>query len=129
SAGRENWLPSSNAISSSFSARFKRSSTGQRAVPPALMTPSGRRQALGCGLVLAQRPRLVDQHDRDPVAYRVGKPRLFADQLLGVAIVPQRPLGQGADEYFQELGVDFRCLFHAVPLRYEPIPAQWRAAV
>ena len=77
-------------ISSSFSARFKRSSSGHRAVPLELTIPSGRRQAFGCGLVVAQRARLVDEHDRDAVADRVGQPCLLADQLLGFPIVAQR---------------------------------------
>src|SRR5712671_2471749 len=115
SAGSEKRLPSSNATSSRFSARFKRSSTGQCAVPPALIRASGRRQALGRGLVVAQRARLVDEHDRDPVADRVGEPRLLADQLLGFVIVAQRCLGQRADENLQKLRIDFRRPFHAVP--------------
>src|ERR1700751_4266826 len=82
SAGREKRLPSSNSTSSRFSARFKRRSTGPPAVPPALTVPSGRRQALGHGLVVAQRARLVDEHDWDPVADRVSQPRLLADQFL-----------------------------------------------
>src|SRR5215468_11110607 len=118
SAGSEKWLPSSNAISSSFSARFRRSSNGQRAVPlpltrPAPIRPSGRRKPLGGGLVVAQCPRLVDEHDRDPVADRIGEPSLLADQLLGSTVITQRPLCQWADENFQQLRVDFRCPFHA----------------
>src|SRR6516162_3420697 len=115
SAGREKWLPSSNAISSTFSARLRRSSNGHRAVPPVLTRPSGRRQALGRRLVVTQGARLLDKHDRDPVADRVGEPRLFADQLLGGAVVTQRPFCQRADENFQQLRIDFRCPFHAVP--------------
>src|SRR6516164_1713679 len=97
SAGREKWLPSSNAISSTFSARLRRSSNGQRALPPVLTRPSGRRQALGRRFVVAQGPRLL------------------ADQLLGGAVVTQRPFCQRADENFQQLRIDFRCPFHAVP--------------
>src|ERR1700732_1720770 len=54
---------------------------------PALTWASRRRQTFGCGLVIAERARLVDEHDRDAVADRVGQPRLLADQLLGFAIV------------------------------------------
>src|ERR1700730_3665019 len=54
---------------------------------PALTWASRRRQTFGCGLVIAERARLVDEHDRDAVADRVGQPRILADQLLGFAIV------------------------------------------
>jgi hypothetical protein len=67
-----------------FSASFRRRSTGQRVVPPALTkAASSGRRGLGRQLVVAQTPRLVDQHDRDAVADRIGEPRLLADQLLG----------------------------------------------
>src|SRR5215472_9259427 len=95
SAGSEKRLSSSNAISSRFSARFSRSSIGQCTVPLMLIRsrraePSGRREALGRRLLVAQRPRLLDKHDRDPVADGVGEPGLFADQLLRLAVVAQR---------------------------------------
>ena len=61
---------------------------------------------LGDRLVLVQRPRLVHQHDRDAVADRIGEPGLLADQLLALAVVAQRPLGQRADQHFQQLGID-----------------------
>src|SRR5438132_805546 len=99
SAGRRNWLPSSKATSSSFSVILRRSSTGQRVVPPAFtQAPSRLRRALGRHLVVAQLPRLVDQHDRDPVADRIGEPCLLTDQLLGFAVVTQRRLSQRADQ-------------------------------
>src|SRR6516162_7911271 len=115
SAGRRNRLPSSKATSSSFSAFFRRSSTGQRVVPPALTrSPSRRRRALGRQLVVAQPPCLIDQHDRDTVADRVGEPGLLADQLLGFTVVAQRRLAQRADQDLEQSRVDFRCPFHAV---------------
>src|SRR5713101_2038081 len=115
SAGRRNWLPSSKATSSSFSAFLRRSSTGQRVVPPAFtQAPLRLRRTLGRHLVFAQLPRLVDQHDRDAVANRIGEPRLLADQLLGFAVVAQWRLGQRADEDLEQSRVDFRCPFHAV---------------
>src|SRR5271165_4532202 len=98
SAGSEKWLPSSNVISRSFSGRLKRSSNGQRTVPPAFTTPSRRRQPLGCGFVVPQRACLLDEHDRYPVADRVGEAGLFADQLLCFPIVAQRRFGQWADQ-------------------------------
>src|SRR5713101_1832480 len=75
SAGRRNWLPSSKDTSSSFSAYSRRSSTGQRVVPP-VFTPAlaRRRRALGRHFVVAELPCLVDQHDRDAVADRIGEP-------------------------------------------------------
>src|SRR5207248_6263773 len=116
SAGRLNSLPSSKRISSRFSAFFRRSSTGQgAAVFKARCSPlADRRQALGGDLVLAQGARLVDQHDRDAVADRIGEPRLLADQFLRGAIIAQRPLGQGTDQDFQQLGVDVGRFVHIV---------------
>src|SRR5215472_8497150 len=115
SAGRRKRLPSSKATSSSFSAFFRRSSTGQRVVPPALTrAPSRRRRGLGGQLVVAQPPCLVDQHDRDAVADRVGEPGLLADQLLGFAVIAQRRLAQRTDQDLEQPRVDFRCPFHAV---------------
>src|SRR5215472_15984594 len=115
SAGRRNRLPSWKATSSSFSAFFKRSSTGQRAVPPALtLAPSRRGRGLGRHLVVAQPPGLVHQHDRDAVADRVGEPGLLADQLLGFAVVAQRRLAQRTDQDLEQPRVDFRCPFHVV---------------
>src|ERR1700733_11475504 len=100
SAGRLNFLPSSNSISSRFSARIRRSWTGQGAL-------SGIAARLGrLFLVVAEAARLVDQHDRDAVADRVGEAGLVADQLLGRAVVAQRRLGQRAGPGLQELGVD-----------------------
>src|SRR5438132_1694214 len=93
SAGRLNRLPSSKATSSSFSAFLRRSSTGQRVAPPVFTPALSRRRAADRLLVVAQLPRLVDQHDRDAVADRIGEPRLLADQLLGFAVVAQRRLG------------------------------------
>src|SRR5271169_7202730 len=86
SAGRRNPVPSSKVTSSSFSAFLRRSSTGQRVVPPALTEAPSRRRGLAWHLVVAQPPRLVDQHDRDAVADRVGEPRLLANQLLGFPV-------------------------------------------
>src|SRR5262249_38847818 len=110
SAGRENRLPSSKETSSSFSAFFRRSSTGQRVAPPVFTrAPSERRRGFGRHLVVAQPARLVDQHDRDAVADRVGEARLLADQLLSFAVVAQWSLGQRTDEDLQQPRVNFRC--------------------
>src|SRR5215472_6032747 len=79
SAGRLNLLPLSKVTSSRFSARFRRNSMGQGASAIAL---GDRRQALRVMLVVAQCARLVDEHDRDAVADRVGEPLLLADQFL-----------------------------------------------
>src|SRR5205814_4186523 len=111
SAGRLNFLPSSNAISSRLAARFKRNSTGQGASAIAL---GDGRQPLAGDLVLAQGARLVDQHDRDAIADRIGEPGLLADQFLRGAIIAQRPLGQGTDQDFQQLGVDVGGFVHIV---------------
>src|SRR6516162_1658080 len=124
SAGRRNRLPSSKATSSSFSAFFRRSSTGQRVVPPALTrAPSSGRRGLGRRLVVAQTPRFVDQHDRDAVADRIGEPRLLADQLLGLAVIAQRRLGQRTDEDLEQPRIDFLCPFHTL-LRGQRIAGQ-----
>src|SRR5215470_11455940 len=79
SAGRLNFLPLSKLTSSRFSARFRRSSTGQGASAIAL---GYRRQPLRVAFVVAHGARLVDQHDRDAVADRIGEARLLADQFL-----------------------------------------------
>src|ERR1700730_14626809 len=98
SAGRENRLPSSKAISRTFSAFLRRNSVGQR--PSALEAIRALHrlgQPLHRGFVVAQRARLVDQHNRDAVADRIGEPGLLADQLLRGAVVAQRRLGQRTD--------------------------------
>src|SRR6516162_11429781 len=108
SAGRRKRVPSSKATSSSFSAFLRRSSTGQRAVPPAITrAPSRRRRGFGRHLVVAQLAGLVDQHDRDAVADRIGEPGLLADQLLGFAVVAQRRLRQRTDQDLEQPRVDF----------------------
>src|SRR5207248_2173075 len=114
SAGRLNSLPSSKRISSRFSAFFRRSSTGQgAAVFKARCSPlADRRQALGGDLVFAQGARLIDQHDRDAVADRVGEPRFLADQLLRGAIIAQRSFGQRADQNLQQLRIDVGGFVH-----------------
>src|SRR6516165_886426 len=115
SAGRRNRLPSSKTTSSSFSAFFRRSSTGQRVVPPVLTRARSRRgRGLGRQLVATQPPGLVDQHDRDAVADRIGEPGLLANQLLGFAVVAQRRLAQRADQDLEQPRVYFRCPFHVV---------------
>src|SRR5215471_3957471 len=135
SAGRRNRLPSSNVTSSSFSPRLRRSSTGQTIVLFALTPaspgfPSGRRKTFCAPFVIAQRARLVDEHDRDPVAYRIGKTSLFADQLLSFAVIAQRGFGQGADEDLEQSGVYFRRPFHACPpKRAEPCSVSGASAV
>src|ERR1700676_2079738 len=126
SAGRRNRSPSSKSISSAFSAVFSRISTGQCTVsnPPQLFAaappmpaPSQRRRwrmALGeRALRVAQRAGLVDEHDRNAVADRIGETGLVADQLLRRPVIAQRPLGQRADQDLQELGVDIHPLLGA----------------
>src|SRR5579885_1305162 len=108
SAGRLNFLPSSNSTSSRFSARIRRSCTGQgvalgirsrsgisagRRKPGAHLADSRLRL-----LLVAEAARFVDEHDRDAVADRIGKTRLLAHQLLRRLVVAQRRLGQRADE-------------------------------
>src|SRR5260370_9558469 len=109
SAGRLNWRPSAKLMSGRFAARFRRSSTGQGAggVTEAALgrARSRRRQfrtALRGEFVVGQGPRLVDQHDRDAVADRIGEPRLLADQLLRRAVIAQRPLDSRADPDLQQ---------------------------
>ena len=50
------------------------------------------------------------QHDRDAVADRVGEPGRARDQFLLRPVVFEPPLGDGADQNFQELRIDF-CRF------------------
>src|SRR3981189_1707009 len=116
SAGRLNCLPSSKLISSRFSAFFRRSSTGQGgAAFKAGRSPlADRRQTLHRDLVITQGARLVDQHDRDAVADRIGEPRLLADQLLRRAVIAQRPLGQWADQDLQQFRIDVGGFVHPV---------------
>src|SRR5690242_2046998 len=45
-------------------------------------------------LVGVEFPCLIDQHDRDAVADRIGKAGLVADQFLARGVIAQRPLGQ-----------------------------------
>src|SRR5262249_29600724 len=113
SAGRRNRRPLSKPISSTFSACLRRSSIGQGAGAPAFNEASlRRRQALGRDFVVAQPPRLVDQHDGDPVADRIGEPGLVADQLLRLAVIPQGRLGQRADEDFEKARIDLGGALH-----------------
>src|SRR5947209_6207452 len=120
SAGRLNWRPSSKVMSSRFSARFRRSSTGQGeagVMGAALSFARSRRRQFRPAprgeFVVAQGARLVDQHDRNAIADRISEPRLLADQLLRLTVVAQRPLGQRADQDFQQLRVDLRRFVHA----------------
>src|SRR5579863_3571659 len=105
SAGRLNRLPSSNSMSSRFSAFLRRSSTGQGALRVWLTAVGSWRRRARCRdlFVVAQRAGLVDQHNGDAVADRVGEAGLVADQLLRRAVVTQRRLGQRADQDFEEL--------------------------
>src|SRR5258705_3147461 len=99
SGGRLNSLPSSKLISSRFSAFFRRSSTGQGgAAFKARCSPlADRRQTLHRDFVITQGARLVDQHDRDAVADRIGETRLLADHLLRRTVLAQRALRRLTD--------------------------------
>src|SRR5438067_5661392 len=108
SAGRLKLLPSSKETSSRFSARLRRSWIGQGAPLPALIAGSRLRRPL----VVPQLARLVDQHDRNAVADRIGEPRLLADQLLRLAVVAQRRLGQRTDQNLQQFRIDLGGFFH-----------------
>ena len=78
SAGSAKLAPSSKSISSRRSARF----TPDLDRPgPAPLAGHRRGPRAGCTR-LVQRPRLLDQHDRDAVADRVGEAGLLADQLV-----------------------------------------------
>src|SRR4051812_39847725 len=105
SAARLNRFPSSNSISSRFSARLSRNSTGHG--PLSLITgyswlAGWRRQPCPVILVIAQRAGLVHQHDRDAVADRIDEPGLLADQLLRRPVVAQRAFGQRAHQDFEK---------------------------
>src|SRR5271165_6544193 len=113
SAGRPKLAPSSKLISRRFSAFLSRSSVGHGVVSVPLMPVlSGCRQPFAGLFVVAERPCLIDQHDRDAVADRVGEPRLLADQLLRLAVVAQRRLGQRTDKNFEQFRIEFRRTFH-----------------
>ena len=56
--------------------------------------------------LLLQPPRFFFKQDRDAVADREGELRRVADELLLLAVVDQRRLGDRADEDFQKLRVD-----------------------
>src|SRR6516165_817944 len=72
----------------SLQAEFDRPAGGTvRAQPRPSRFRLRRRKALSRLFVISQRPRLVYEHNRDPVADRIGKPRLFANQLLRFAVV------------------------------------------
>src|ERR1041384_2367548 len=60
------------------------------------------------GTQLVQPSRLFGQHDRNAVADRVGELGGARDQLLALAVVFERPLGERADENFEKLRVDAR---------------------
>src|ERR1019366_3908109 len=67
--------------------------------------------------LLFQLAGFVDQHDRDPVAHRIDQTRLTADQLAGLPIVLQRPLGQWTDQDLQQAGIErglMRWFGHAI---------------
>src|SRR6266700_404434 len=51
-------------------------------------------------------PRFFRQHDRDAVADRIGEFGRTRDQFLSRAVELQRPLGQRADQDFQQFRVD-----------------------
>src|SRR5690606_16775637 len=110
SAGRVNEAPSSNVTVRVFAARLTRSSIGQgwlsACIAAALLRPAPRAPRFRDALVLVQGARLVDQHERNAVADRIGEARLLAEQLLARAVVAQRPLGQRTDQKVEELGVD-----------------------
>src|SRR5438270_13478316 len=53
-----------------------------------------------------QPPRLFGQHDRNAVADRIGELGGARDQLLLLAVVFERALGERADEDFEQLGID-----------------------
>src|SRR6188508_3548595 len=76
SAGRLNAAPSSKSISSRRSARLTRISTGQGLLALCIGAQLGRDAVL-----LADRPCLIDQHDRDAVPDRVRQASLLAHQL------------------------------------------------
>src|SRR5208282_436192 len=106
SAGKPNCVPSSKSISRIFSAVFKRISTGQCRVPRCCPRPpviaarsslAGACHRLSAGLGLrrlVEAARLVDQHNRNAVADRIGEAGLIADELIGLAVVSQGSLGQ-----------------------------------
>ena len=50
-------------------------------------------------------PRFIHQHDRNAVPDGIGELCAARDKLLLFRIIFQRPLGQGADEDFQQFGV------------------------
>src|SRR3954469_19330514 len=90
--------PSSKSISSALSARATRISSGHAVAPLAVIRPYLARDALA----IVERARLVDQHDGDAVAYRVGQASLLAHQLVASAVVAQPGLGQRADQQLQQ---------------------------
>src|SRR6185312_9408695 len=49
---------------------------------------------------------LVGKHDRDAVAYRIGKPGFAADELLRRAVVLEGALGQRTDQDLEKFGID-----------------------
>src|SRR4029450_4562922 len=49
--------------------------------------------------------RFLFQHDRNAVANRISEPRRLGDELLPLAIVDQRSLGDGANQNLKQLGV------------------------
>src|SRR3954452_23680275 len=53
-----------------------------------------------------QPPRLFGQHDRNAVADRIGELGGARDQLLLLAVVFKRALGERADQDFEQLGID-----------------------
>src|ERR1700758_2621428 len=56
--------------------------------------------------ILVNLARLLRQHDRDAVADRISELGRARDQLLLGRIEFERSLGHGADQDFQELGID-----------------------
>src|ERR1700754_2862409 len=62
------------------------------------------RKSIDAGLV--QPPRFLGQHDRNAVADRVGELRGARDQLLTLAVIFERALGERADQDFEQFRVD-----------------------
>ncbi|EGE57265.1 hypothetical protein RHECNPAF_4460036 [Rhizobium etli CNPAF512] len=56
--------------------------------------------------LFVEAPRLGHQHDRNAVADRIGKARLFRNQFVVFAIVGQPALGERADQELQQFRID-----------------------
>src|SRR5437588_10749623 len=85
---------------------LRRGCAGIRAFGPASTGYCPRMTTVSFLRFSIQPARLFRQHDRNAVADRIGELGGARDQLLLLAVVFERALGERSDEDFEQLGID-----------------------